>query len=54
MSMMQKESGWRLSFCLELIPMLALECSGEDKAETDRTVSLPVVYSLALLIHLLG
>jgi len=53
-SMMQKESHQRLSFCLELIPMLELECSGEDTVESDRTVSLPVVYSLALPIHLLG
>jgi hypothetical protein len=53
-SMMQKESRWRLSFCLELTPMLALGCSGEDTVESDRTISLPVAYSFALLIHLLG
>jgi len=52
--MKQKESRQWLSFCLEITPMLALGCSGGDIAENDRTISLPVVYSLALLIHLLG
>jgi len=53
-SMKQKESHWWLSFCSEITPMLALEYSDEGIVESDRTVSLPVVYSLALLIHLLG
>jgi len=52
--MKQKESRQWLSFCLEITPMLALGCSGEDTVENDRTVSLPVAYSLARLIHLLG
>jgi len=53
-SVKQRECRWWHSLCLELTPMLALGYSDGDRVENDRTVSLPVVYSLALLIHLLG